>query len=96
MLKSTFAVLVIGGFAMSPALADDMMMSANMMKCDDASMMSMQKKIDADTDPMMKKQVDMANSEMKMAMDARHAKKMKTCAMHLNKAQNDFMMTPAT
>ena len=96
MLKSTFAMLVVGGFTMSPAFGDDMMMSASMMKCDDASMMSMQKKIDADTDPMMKKQVDMANSEMKMAMAAMHAKKMKTCATHLNKAQKNFMMKPAT
>ena len=55
-------------FSITPALAD------KMMKCDEPSMMEMQKKIDADVDPAMKKQVAMANNEMKMAMDAMHGK----------------------
>ena len=59
--------------------------------CDDASMMKMQKEIDADTNPGMKKQVDMANAEMKMATDAMHANKTDECAMHLNKAAKEFM-----
>jgi hypothetical protein len=86
MLKFAVAATVIGLFTITPAFADDMM------KCDDASIMKMQKEIDADTNPGMKKQVDMANAEMKMATDAMHAKKMDECAMHLNEAAKDFMM----
>ena len=73
-------------FSITPALAD------KMMKCDEPSMMDMQKKIDADVDLAMKKQVAMANNEIKMAMDAMHSKKTDLCAMHLNKADKDFMM----
>jgi hypothetical protein len=86
MLKFAMAATVVGLFTITPAFADDMM------KCDDADMMKMQKEIDADTNPKMKKQVDMANEEMKMATDAMHAKKMDECAMHLNKAKKEFMM----
>ncbi len=86
MLKFVIAATVAGMFSIAPAFADDMM------KCDDANMMKMQKEIDADTNPAMKKQVDMANGEMKMAMDAMHAKKMDDCEMHLNKAAKEFMM----
>ena len=86
MLKFAMAATVVGLFTITPAFADDMM------KCDDANMVKMQKEIDADTNPKMKKQVDMANEEMKMASDAMHAKKMDECAMHLNKAAKDFMM----
>ena len=45
MLKFALATAVIGMFASAPAFADEMM------KCDEASMTDMQKKIDADTDP---------------------------------------------
>jgi hypothetical protein len=86
MLKFAIAAAVAGLFTVSPAYADEMM------KCDDANMMKMQKEIDADTNPKMKKQVDMANDEMKMAADAMHASKMDECAMHLNKAKENFMM----
>ena len=85
MLKFAVAATVVGLFAITPAFADEMM------KCDEASMTKMQKEIDADTNPGMKKQVDMANKEMKMAGDAMHAKKMDECAMHLNKAAKEFM-----
>ena len=86
MLKFAIAATVAGLFTIAPAFADEMM------KCDDANMMKMQKEIDADTNPKMKKQVDMANEEMKMAGDAMHAKKMDECAMHLNQAAKEFMM----
>ena len=86
MLKFAIAAAVVGLFTIAPAFAD------GMMKCDDANMMKMQKEIDADTNPKMKKQVDMANEEMKMAMDAMHANKADECAMHLSKAKEDFMM----
>ncbi len=84
MLKYAIAAAVTGLFAITPAFADEMM------KCDDANMMKMQKEIDADVDPGMKKQVEMANAEMKMAADAMHASKMDECAMHLNKAMEEF------
>ena len=86
MLKFAIAAAVAGLFTIAPAFADEMM------KCDDANMMKMQKMIDDDKDPAMKKQVDMANDEMKMAGDAMHAKKMDDCEMHLNKAAMEFKM----
>ena len=86
MLKFAIAATVAGLFTITPVFADEMM------KCDDANMMKMQKEIDADTNPKMKKQVDMANAEMKMATEAMHANKTDDCAMHLNKAKEDFMM----
>ena len=85
MLKFAIAAAVAGLFTMTPAFADEMM------KCDDANMMKMQKEIDADTNPKMKKQVDMANAEMKMAAEAMHANKTDECAMHLNQAAKEFM-----
>lgn len=84
MLKFAIAAVVAGMFSIAPAFADEMM------KCDEADMMKMQKMIDADVDPGMKKQVEMANGEMKMAMDAMHASKTDECAMHLNKAAEEF------
>ena len=84
MLKYLIAATVAGLFTITPAFADEMM------KCDEANMMKMQKEIDADVDPGMKKQVDMANDEMKMAMEAMHANKTDECAMHLNKAMEEF------
>jgi hypothetical protein len=84
MLKYAIAAAVAGLFTITPAFADEMM------KCDDANMTKMQKMIDEDKDPGMKKQVDMANEEMKMAMDAMHSNKTDDCAMHLNKAMEEF------
>jgi hypothetical protein len=84
MLKYLIAATVAGLFTITPAFADEMM------KCDEANMMKMQKEIDADVDPGMKKQVEMANAEMKMAGDAMHSSKMDECAMHLNKAMEEF------
>jgi hypothetical protein len=84
MLKFAIAATVAGLFSIAPAFA------AEMMKCDEADMMKMQKMIDADVDPGMKKQVEMANGEMKMAMDAMKASKADECAMHLNKAAEEF------
>jgi hypothetical protein len=84
MLKYAIAAAVAGFFTISSAFA------AEMLKCEEADMMKMQKEIDADVDPGMKKQVEMANAEMKMAGDAMHASKMDECAMHLNKAMEEF------
>ena len=79
MLKYAIAATVAGLFAITPAFADEMM------KCDDANMMKMEKMV-KETDPAMKKQMEMAMGEMTMAMDAMKAKKMDDCEMHLNKA----------
>ena len=80
MLKFAVAVAVTGLFAITPAFADEMM------KCDDANMMKMDMMVKAANDPMMKTQMEMAMSEMTMAMDAKKASKMDECEMHLNKA----------
>jgi predicted alpha/beta hydrolase family esterase len=79
MVKFAIAAAVAGMFSIAPAFADDMM------KCDDANMMKMDKMV-KETDPAMKKQMEMASGEMTMAMDAMKANKMDDCEMHLNKA----------
>ena len=79
MLKYAIAA-VAGILIITPTLADEMM------KCDDANMMKMDKMVKETTDPMMKKQMEMAMGEMTMAVDAMKASKMDECEMHLNKA----------
>ncbi len=80
MLKFVIAATVAGMFSIAPAFADEMM------KCDDANMMKMDKMVKETTDPAMQKQMEMASSEMTMAMDSMKASKMDDCEMHLNKA----------
>ena len=80
MLKYAVAAAVAGLFTITPALAEEMM------KCDDANMMKMDMMVKEANDPMMKTQMEMAMSEMTMAMDAKKASKMDECEMHLNKA----------
>jgi hypothetical protein len=80
MFKYAIAAAVAGLFAVTPALADEMM------KCDDANMMKMEAMVKEANDPMMKKQMETAMGEMTMAMDAKKASKMDECEMHLNKA----------
>ena len=80
MLKFAIAATVAGLFSITPAFADEMM------ECNKESMMKVQEMIDADTDPAMKKQMEMASGEMTMAMDAKKGSKMDECEMHLNKA----------
>jgi len=80
MLKFAIAATVAGLFSITPAFADEMM------ECNKESMMKVQEMIDADTDPAMKKQVEMASAEVMKADEAKKADNMKDCAMHLNKA----------
>ena len=80
MFKFAIAAAVAGLFTITPAFADEMM------KCDDANMMKMDMMVKEANDPMMKTQMEMAMSEMTMAMDAKKASKMDECEMHLNKA----------
>ena len=86
MLKSLFAIAALGVALTAPAYAEDMM------KCDDASMMKMSAMIKADTNPAMKKDVDMATQEMGMAKMAMKSHKMDECMMHMNMAKKDMMM----
>jgi hypothetical protein len=80
MLKIAIAIAVAGLFTITPVFAQEMM------KCDDANMMKMDKMVKETTDPAMKKQMEMAMGEMTMAMEAKNANKMDECEMHLNKA----------
>ncbi len=80
MLKFAIAAAVAGLFTITPVFAQEMM------KCDDANMMKMDKMVKETTDPAMKKQMEMAMGEMTMAMEAKNASKMDECEMHLNKA----------
>lgn len=80
MLKFAIAAAVAGLFAITPAFADEMM------KCDDASLMKMDKMVKETTDPAMKKQMEMAMGELTMAKDAMKASDMAKCETHLNKA----------
>ncbi len=80
MLKYAIAAAVTALFTNTSAFAQEMM------KCDDANMMKMDKMVKETTDPAMKTQMEMAMGEMTMAMDAKKASKMDDCEMHLNKA----------
>jgi hypothetical protein len=80
MLKHAIAATIAGLVTITPSFADEMM------KCDDANMMKLDKMVKETTDPMRKKQMEMAMDEMTMAMDAMKASKMDECEMHLNKA----------
>ena len=86
MMKSLFAAAILGLALAAPAYADDMM------KCDDASMMKMDGMIKADTDPNMKKDVDMAMKDMEMAKTAMKDGKMDDCMKNMEQAKKDMMM----
>lgn len=82
MLKfATATTLIIGAFAM-PTLADDMM------KCDDASLMKMDKDVEAMTDMAMK---DKAMKELTMAKDSMKMNKMDDCMMHMDNVHKSMM-----
>jgi hypothetical protein len=78
------SILVAAAFVIAfiqPAFAQD-----TMMKCDDASMMKVQKEMDAMTDASMKDQKEMAMKEMDMAKEAMKANKTDDCTMHMEGA----------
>lgn len=83
MPKLILAVAFIAAAGAIPALADDMMM-----KCDDATLMKMDKDVDGMKDMAMK---DMAMKEMTMAKDAMKMGKLDTCMMHMEKAHKSMM-----
>lgn len=82
MLKIAIAAACLASAFAMPVYAEDAMM----MKCDDASMMKMQKQVDGMKDPMMKAKKEMASQEMMMAKDSMKAKKMDDCKMHMDNA----------
>jgi len=86
MLRSLIAAAVLGLAFAVPASA------AEMAACDEATMMKVNEAIKADTDPKMKKEVDMATEEMKMAEMAMKDNKMDDCSMHIGKAMDEMMM----
>lgn len=83
MLKLSIAAVFITVTCAMPVLADDMMM-----KCDDATVMKMDKDVDGMKDMAMK---DMAMKEMTMAKDAMKMGKMDTCMMHMENAHKNMM-----
>jgi hypothetical protein len=86
MVKLTFAAVAAVVMLMAPAQA------AEMMECDDASMMKVQDGIDAAMkNPAMKEQEDMAMKELGMAKEAKAASKTGDCKMHLESAMKDLM-----
>jgi hypothetical protein len=62
------------------------------MKCDDASMMTMQTNMDAMNDPAMKANKDMAMKQMDMAKTAMKDNKMDDCSMHMGMASMSMTM----
>jgi hypothetical protein len=77
-------ILVAAAFAIAfvqPVFAQDAML-----KCDDASMMKVQTKMDAITDAAMKEKKEMAMKELEMAKEAMKANKTEDCVMHVEGA----------
>ena len=82
MLKITLAAAVLAAAFAVPAMADDMM------KCDDAAIMKMDKDVEGMKDMAMK---EMAMKEMTMAKDSMKMNKMDDCMMHMEKAHKSMM-----
>ena len=82
MIRTILAAAALSTIVFAPAFG------AEMMKCDNASMMKMKTQMDAVKDPAMKK---MAMQEMDMAKKSMAAKKMKECTMHMEKASKEMM-----
>lgn len=86
MLKTFTAAALLGIAAIVPASA------AEMMTCDDTSMMKVQAMIDADKDPAMMEQTEMAKKELEMAKMAMKDSKMDDCSMHMDGAMKALEM----
>lgn len=78
MLRTILAAGAFAFLAVQPVLAQDAMM-----KCDEPSMMAVQKDIDAAADAMKK---DTAMKEMAMAKEAMQKNDTNTCTTHLDAA----------
>lgn len=82
MLKLALATALLVNALALPALAEDMM------KCDEASLMKMDKDIDGMTDMAMKEK---AMKEVMMAKDSMKMNKMDDCVMHMDNAHKSMM-----
>ena len=83
MLKLTIAAVVLAGAFAIPATAEDMMA-----KCDEASMMKLDKDVEGMKDMAMK---DKAMKEVTMAKDSMKMNKMDDCMMHMENAHKSMM-----
>lgn len=83
MLKLALAISTLAFISSMPAMADDMMM-----KCDEATVMKMDKEVDAISDPSMK---EMAMKDMMMAKESMKMNKMDECIAHMGKAHKNAM-----
>lgn len=81
MLKPILTGAIVASALTLPALGAEM-------KCDDATMMSMDKQMMGMKDMGTKAK---AMKEMEMAREAMKMNKMDDCMMHMNKAMNDMM-----
>ncbi len=88
MLKSLILAASLTFVFAGATLADDMKVEP--MKCDDASMMKVEKDVMA-MDAANKDHMKMGMDELAMAKDSMKAKKDDDCAMHLGKAAMESM-----
>jgi hypothetical protein len=83
MQKITLAAAVLAGAFAMPAMAEAMTM-----KCDEATIMKMDKDVDGMADMAMKEK---AMKEMTMAKDAMKMNKTDDCIMHMDNAHKSMM-----
>lgn len=83
MLRLTLAAALLAGAFVMPAMADDMMT-----KCDEASMMKMDKDVEGMKDMAMKEK---AMAELNMAKDSMKMNKSDDCMMHMNNVHKSMM-----
>ena len=86
MTKLLLSAALIVLFLAAPANAMEAM------KCDEASMITMQTNMDAMNDPAMKASKDMAKNQMDMAKTAMKNNKMDDCSMHMGMASMSMTM----
>jgi hypothetical protein len=82
MLRLALSATLFAGLFVTPALADDMM------KCDEADLMKMDKDIEGMKDMAMKEK---AMKELTMAKDSMKMNKMDHCVMHMDNAHKSMM-----
>ncbi len=85
-MKRLFIVAALAGIGfLSPVQAQEMA------KCDDATMMKVEKDVMGMTDPAMKDKMEMGMKELEMAKMAMKDNKEKDCSMHLDAAMKASM-----
>lgn len=86
MMRSLFTAAILGLALSAPAYA------AEMAPCDEASIMKINEAIEADTDPAMKKEVEMAMKQVEKAEMAMKDGKTEDCSTHLGMAKEELKM----